>query len=148
MLNRSCSSRGWRGRASGAALALRMARARLVISVRRIFVPAACPLHHPLFAALGARSPSRRLAGEVRDEQLRRLTGLVAVLHLPPPRSGGRGTVGRAQRLAEGGGGGPQARPLGVDQRRGLHQHAVRDAAEVVVDLGSRDPGNAHALAH
>jgi len=31
--------------------------------------PEACPLHQPLFAALGDRSPSRRFAGEVRDER-------------------------------------------------------------------------------
>src|SRR5512140_3776663 len=45
-------------------MALRIARARLVITVRRKALPAACPLHHPLF---GGWSPSRRCAGEVKN---------------------------------------------------------------------------------
>ena len=49
---------------SGSVMALRIARARLVMSVFRISLPAACPLHHALF---GARSPSRRFAGEVEQ---------------------------------------------------------------------------------
>jgi hypothetical protein len=46
-------------------MALRIARARLVMSVRRMSLSAACPLHHPFF---GGRSPSRRCAGEVGHE--------------------------------------------------------------------------------
>ncbi len=42
---------------SGSVIALRIARARLVITVRRKAVPAACPLHQPLFACGSAAGP-------------------------------------------------------------------------------------------
>ena len=55
---------------SGSVMALRIARARMVMSVLRMSPPVACPLHHPLF---GGRCPSRRFAGEI--EQYKNICG-------------------------------------------------------------------------
>ena len=68
--------------------------------------------------------------------------------HLPPPRSGGRGTASRAKRRAGGGGGKPHTPPLSLDQRRRLQQYGTRHTARVSIYAARRDPMNSDPLAH